>query len=87
MTRKQTRKAISISGKTYQQVQAHCKEQGVSISGFIEMLVTEFFQKPMKKAVQGEEPVERPFVPNGLKKEELPVASKEPVRGGGVHSL
>lgn len=37
--RRQSRRAISIKGITYQWVQEHCRAEGRSVSGFIEELV------------------------------------------------
>lgn len=100
MATKQSRKSVSISGETYLRVQTHCQEHGSSVSGFIEMLVAEFFRNadvitqgaPKKKEKQAEKEVEegeppaKPFVMNGLKKEP-PTITKDSIRGGGVHSL
>jgi len=94
MAKTQTRRCISISGETYDRVSAHCKEQGTSISGFVETLVAEFFrsnpekkvEKKVEKEVEDKEPPAKPFVMNGLKKEPVPV-TKNHIRGGGIHSL
>jgi hypothetical protein len=42
MTRKkQTRRAISVKGLTYQRMQKYCREKGMSVAGFVEELVAE----------------------------------------------
>jgi len=78
MAKSQTRKCISISGETYERVSAHCKERSSSISGFVEMLVAEFFRN---------ETAPTPFICNGVKRESPQGTKKDPIRGGGVHSL
>jgi hypothetical protein len=39
MPRKQTRRAISVKGLTYQRLKKHCDKEDKSISGFVEDLV------------------------------------------------
>lgn len=39
MPSKQTRRSISISGPTYDALKEHCKEQDMSMSGFVENLL------------------------------------------------
>lgn len=102
MAKTQTRKCVSISGETYDRVSAHCKEQGSSISGFVETLAAEFFrnetmitnsvpekEKKVEKGndVREKEPAPTPFVYNGVKKESPQGTKKDPIRGGGIHSL
>lgn len=39
MARKQTRRSLGVSGKTYARIEAYCKREGRSIAGYIEELV------------------------------------------------
>ena len=81
MAQKQSRRAVSIRGVTYEQVQKYCQEKELSVSSFIEQLVANFLNPG------GADTAMRPFTPSGIKKEELPVVKKSLLRGGGVHSL
>lgn len=40
MAKRQTRRAISVKGLTYQRLKKHCEENKVSISGYVEGLIT-----------------------------------------------
>jgi hypothetical protein len=40
-TKRQTRRAISIKGLTYQRLQRFCKEHGHSVSGYLEVIITD----------------------------------------------
>jgi hypothetical protein len=40
MAKRQTRRAISVKGLTYQRIKKHCDAEGISVSGFVEDLVT-----------------------------------------------
>ena len=89
MAKTQTRKCVSISGETYERVSAHCKERGSSVSGFVETLVAEFFRNEtvITNNVPEKEPPAEPFIPSGLKKKTPVLVTKDPLRGGGIHSL
>ena len=39
--KKQTRRAISVTGKTYQRVSDYCKGEGRSVSGYLEEIIAE----------------------------------------------
>ena len=39
MAKKQTRRAISVKGLTYQRLKKHCDEKDMTISGYVEELV------------------------------------------------
>lgn len=41
MAKRQTRRAISVKGLTYQRVKKYCEENDESISGFVEKVVKE----------------------------------------------
>jgi len=41
MAKRQTRRAISVKGLTYQRLKAYCDAQGRSVSGFLEDIVHE----------------------------------------------
>ena len=45
MAKRQTRRAISVKGLTYQRVKKYCEENGDSISGFVEKVVNERLDK------------------------------------------
>lgn len=56
MPRRQTRRAISVKGLTYQRVKKHCDERGQSISSFVEELIA----KKMEELGIPEETVLKP---------------------------
>jgi hypothetical protein len=74
----QARRAISVSGKTYETLREHCTERGMSISGLIEALVADYFARTKS---------ERPFECTHHKKEPLKKTPKKQITGGGVHEL
>jgi hypothetical protein len=39
MAKRQTRRALSVKGLTYQRVKKHCDAKGISVSGFVEEIV------------------------------------------------
>lgn len=39
MAKKQTRRAISVKGLTYQRLKKHCDENDLTVSGYVEDLV------------------------------------------------
>lgn len=39
MAKRQTRRAISVKGLTYQRLKKHCDEKGISVSGFVEEII------------------------------------------------
>ena len=41
MAKRQTRRAISVKGLTYQRLKKHCDAKGISVAGFVEELVAE----------------------------------------------
>lgn len=41
MAKRQTRRAISVKGLTYQRLKKHCEEKGISVSGFVEKIIAE----------------------------------------------
>lgn len=90
MPSKASRRAISIRGDTYDRLQKYCKENGFTISGLVEGLVAHFFENlPQDEDAPRDRPAPSapPFQLKSLKKEELPPAKPEPIRGGGIHSL
>lgn len=47
MSKKQTRRSVSIRGATYETVRAYCESSGVSMSEFVEERIAGFFgQRP-----------------------------------------
>lgn len=64
--KQQNRKSISVKGLTYQRVKKHCEELGVSISSFVEGLISnsldeigvpeEVILDPKPKRPQDDEP-------------------------------
>ncbi len=58
MARKQTRKAISVKGITYQRLKNYCSEQGRSVSGYLEEIIAEKLDAagvPVPKRVEPKE--------------------------------
>lgn len=45
MAKKQTRRAISVRGLTYQRVKKHCEKRGMTVGGWIEDLVNKKLDK------------------------------------------
>jgi hypothetical protein len=41
MTKRQTRRSISVKGLTYQRLKDHCDKEGRSVSGFLEDIIAE----------------------------------------------
>ncbi len=39
MTKRQTRRSISVKGITYQRLKGFCDDEGVSVSGLLEQLI------------------------------------------------
>jgi hypothetical protein len=53
MSRKQTRRSISVSGALYLRIKTHCGENGLSMSGFVESLARDFIgMEPRNSQVQ-----------------------------------
>jgi len=75
----QTRRAISVSGKTYETLRTHCTARRMSVSSLIEALVVDYFAQTKS---------ERPFECTHHKKEPVKTTIKKvPITGGGVHEL
>ena len=61
--KRQTRRSISIKGITYQRVKNHCEAEGISISGLLEVLLTEKMDEagvPVPTAVEPRKPPPKP---------------------------
>jgi hypothetical protein len=43
MSKKQTRRSVSIRGSTYEQIRKYCERNGVSMSEFVEDQIAQFF--------------------------------------------
>lgn len=43
MAKKQTRRSVSIKGATYEKIRTYCEKHGLSMSEFVEDLITQFF--------------------------------------------
>ena len=43
--RKQTRRSISVSAATYNKLMAYCKKSKISMSGFVEERIAEYFSR------------------------------------------
>jgi len=62
MSKKQTRRSISVRGSTYETVRSYCERQGLSMSEFIEERIAGFFggtgqnERPQPTVPQAEEP-------------------------------
>ena len=48
MSKKQTRRSISVSGELYQRIKTHCGENGQSMSAFVEGLARDFIGTPQR---------------------------------------
>lgn len=68
------KRSISIRGKTHAKLRAFCKKHNVTMTGLVERLCVEFFA--------GRESTDKP-----VRGKTEPPASKEPIRGGGIHNL
>lgn len=54
MSKKQTRRSISVSGDTYDRLKAHCDEHQLSMSGVVEVQICRFL------GIAGPEPRQKP---------------------------
>ena len=43
MSKKQTRRSVSIRGSTYEMIRTYCERRGISMSEFVEEQVASFF--------------------------------------------
>lgn len=69
MSKKQTRRAISVAGLTYARLYRYCRNKGQSVSGYIERLVdTDLTAKGVPPET---EPVELPTRPRKTEAQEL----------------
>ena len=48
---KQTRKSISLKGTTYDQLKAFCERADISMSGFLEDRIAQFFNDELPKVM------------------------------------
>jgi hypothetical protein len=76
------RRSVSISKAAYDKLSAHCKGEGISMSGVVQQLVDDFI-KAQSRALQGLPPEPEPE-PESEKKPEKP---KSPISGGGIFSF
>jgi hypothetical protein len=77
MPRKQTRRAVSLKGETYAQAHNYCVAHGLSMSGFLEQLIAEFFKPAPADTYPGSD------IPK-----EVPTPAKNgKIRGGGIHEF
>lgn len=53
MSKKQTRRSVSIRGSTYDTVREHCERHGMSMSEFVEERIAGFFGTQFTKDVKG----------------------------------
>ena len=74
MPRKQTRRAVSLKAATYAQALSYTQAHGLSMSSFVEKLISTFFKADTYPGSD---------IPKGLP---APVKNGK-VRGGGVHEL
>jgi hypothetical protein len=58
MSRKQTRKSISIKGTTYRRIKSHCDAEGITMSSFFEDLTIQRLGPPSAEELQEVDPVE-----------------------------
>lgn len=59
MSRKQTRRSISVSGTVYDRLRAHVDEHGTTCSGVVEDLLREFFEMPDRDRMATIAPIPR----------------------------
>jgi hypothetical protein len=59
MSKKQTRRSISVSGETYDRLQAYVKAKGQTGSGFIEGMLRAFFEMPERDQKEVVAPIPR----------------------------
>jgi len=59
MSKKQTRRSISVSRETYDRLQAHVKANGQTGSGFVEDLLRGFFEMPERDQKEKVAPIPR----------------------------
>ena len=78
MPRKQTRRAVSLRGETYDRVKSYCNAHGLTLSGFVEMRIAAFF---------AHHDADDRYPGSTLTKEKPVPAKNGSVRGGGVHEL
>ena len=77
MARKQTRRCVSLKEATYQKVRSFCENNGVSMSGFVEERIAEYFLPAEDDKYPGSDQ---------LKEAPRPV-KKTKIREGGIHEF
>ncbi len=93
ITKKQTRKSISISDESYQKLKKHCEDNSISMSGWLEDQAAKLFEVNKTDLAESENGngngkkfpdkiFELPLVKEPAKKVE-----NDPIRGGGTHLL
>lgn len=80
MTRKQTRRAVSLSATMYAKMKEWCDAHAVSMSGFVEERVADFFNGVQRTAKDR-------YPGSSIIKEKPPLAKKLPPSGGGYHEF
>lgn len=84
MSKKQTRRSISVSGECYDRLQAYVRANGQTGSGFIEGLVRGFFEMPDRDQKEVIAPIprfERKSAANGFR-DTPPPAPRRPAQVG-----
>lgn len=67
MSKRQTRRSISVAGVTYRRVKLHCDTTSVSVSGFVEQLIACALDTSRITPVANPDPrTQRPLDPEGL---------------------
>ena len=69
MAKKQTRRSVSIRGITYDKVRTYCERHNLSMSEFVEDLISQFFDNS-GKIVKKPEPMEKEKSPVAAESEE-----------------
>lgn len=70
MAKKQTRRSVSIRGTTYDKVRTYCERHGLSMSEFVEDLISQFFDNS-GKIVKKAEPKKKEKSPSKKAEEKL----------------
>jgi len=93
-SRKQTRRAVSVRGETYDRVQAYCRKHKLTVSGFVEKLVADILgaEKRVSDVLEDtssskRDPEERPRPLTLVPKVDEAKTEDKAVRGGGTHLL
>lgn len=87
MSKRQTRRSISVKAETYASLGEHCRKHGLSVSGFVETLCTIGLREAGARQVPREEALKLPRRKRGESVENLDaIPGREEERAGSVFS-